>query len=157
MHKPDDESTYVTSDFGKDTGKIDWSPKGRIHELFYTLVNKYVNNGWGVPRIDTSTHPANTACYLNRVVSTSQNEALEQALKDTPLLTVRCIATKDNLEGFAEHELMGEMEVPFNYQTTKYHYDEDNKIIIDKVEYWISESQTKVEPLEVKEGFTQTI
>ena len=30
-----------------------------------------------------------------------------------------------------------------------------NNIIIDKVEYWISESQTKVEPLETKEGFTQ--
>ena len=105
----------------------------------------------------TSTHPANTSVYLNRVASTGQNEALEQALKDTPLLTVRCIATKDNLEGFAEHELMGEMEVPFNYHTTQWHYDNENEdsIIIDKVEYWVSESQTKVEPLETKKGFTQ--
>ena len=112
----------------------------------------------GSSHIQSTIHPANTACYLNRVASTGQNEALEQALKDTSLLTVRCIATKDNLEGFAENELMGEMEVPFNYHTTQWHYDnenEDNKIIIDKVEYWISESQTKVEPLEVKKGFTQ--
>ena len=108
-----------------------------------------------VGHTDTSIHPANTAEYLYRVASTGQNEALEQALKDTPLLKVRCIATKDNLEGFAEHELIGEMEVPFNYQTTRFHYDEDNKLIVDKVEYWISESQTVIEPLEVKEGFTQ--
>ena len=105
----------------------------------------------------TNTHPNNTACYLNRITSTVQNEALEQALKDTSLLTVRCIATKDNLEGFAENELMGEMEVPFNYHTTQWHYDNENEdsIIIDKVEYWVSESQTKVEPLETKKGFTQ--
>ena len=106
--------------------------------------------------IATTNQPANTACYLNRVASTGQNEALEQALKNTSLLTVRCIATKDNLEGFAENELMGEMEVPFNYHTTQWHYDNENEdsIIIDKVEYWVSESQTKVEPLEVKKGFT---
>ena len=112
----------------------------------------------GSSHIQSTIHPANTACYLNRVASTGQNEALEQALKDTPLLTVRCIATKDNLEGFVENELMGEIEVPFNYHTTQWHWVDEkikDSIIIDKVEYWISESQTKVEPLETKKGFTQ--
>ena len=112
----------------------------------------------GSSHIQSTIHPANTACYLNRVASTGQNKALEQALKDTPLLTVRCIATKDNLEGFTENELLGSMEVPFNYHTTKWHWVDEkirDGIIVDKVEYWISESQTKVEPLETKEGFTQ--
>jgi len=104
---------------------------------------------------DNTVHPGNRAAYCHRITSSSEsNEELKQALKGTKLLTVNIIAGDNDNRGLLNTEFSGTIEVPINYQETEWHHDENNNIVIDKIEYWISTSQTIVNPPDTKKGFS---